>query len=158
MDGAQKLLRVFNLFAKKIKVAPLRAFSMENLERRFFTPSPPVIAKIAARDLSIACDEVLFHNYYLTEHTKTFKELKAYCIGIHCDLEELIRRKQKRGGYSVGLGRDQINKIHGPTRFNDLEVDTTYIPSADCAKQILEFITANPKPQGFKKLEEIFKV
>lgn len=119
---------------------------------------PPVIAKIASRDLSVACDEVLFHDYYLTQYTKAFKGLRAYCIGIHCDLEELIRREQKRGGYSIGLGRDQINKVHSPTRFYDLEVDTTHTSSADCAKQILEFIAANPDPQGFKKLEEAFKV
>lgn len=119
---------------------------------------PPVIAKISARNLNVACDEVLFHDYYLKEYTKAFKNLDAYCIGIHCDLEELIRREQKRGGYSVGLGRDQINKVHSPTRFYDLEVDTTHTSSADCAKQILNFIEANPNPEGFKKLEVAFGV
>jgi chloramphenicol 3-O phosphotransferase len=119
---------------------------------------PPVIAKIASRNLNVAVDEVLFYDYYLTEYTKAFKGLKAYCIGIHCDLEELIRREQKRGGFSVGLGRDQIHKVHSPTRFYDLEIDTTHTSSADCTKKILEFIDANPDPQGFKKLEEAFKV
>src|SRR5690606_41862033 len=109
-------------------------------------------------NFSVACDEVLFHDYYLKEYTKAFKGLRAYCIGIHCDLEELIRREQKRGGYSIGLGRDQINRVHGPTRFYDLEVNTTHTPSADCAKQILEFVAAQPDPQGFKKLEAAFGV
>ncbi|MBX9804176.1 MAG: chloramphenicol phosphotransferase CPT family protein [Alphaproteobacteria bacterium] len=119
---------------------------------------PPVIAKMASRGLNIACDEVIFHDYYLKEYTKAFKGLKAYCIGIHCDLEELIRREQKRGGYSLGLGRDQINRVHGPTRFYDLEINTTHTPSKACAQQILEFIQANPDPQGFKKLEAAFGV
>ncbi len=119
---------------------------------------PPIIAKISTRKFNVACDEVLFHDYYLKEYTKAFKGLRAYCIGIHCDLEELIRREQKRGGYSIGLGRDQINRVHGPTRFYDLEINTTHTPSADCAKQILEFVAAQPDPQGFKKLEAAFGV
>jgi len=119
---------------------------------------PPIIAKISTRKFNVACDEVLFHDYYLKEYTKAFKGLRAYCIGIHCDLEELIRREQKRGGYSIGLGRDQINRVHGPTRFYDLEVNTTHTPSADCAKQILEFVAAQPDPEGFKKLEAAFGV
>jgi len=119
---------------------------------------PPIIAKISTRKFNVACDEVLFHDYYLKEYTKAFKGLRAYCIGIHCDLEELIRREQKRGGYSIGLGRDQINRVHGPTRFYDLEVNTTHTPSADCAKQILEFVAAQPDPEGFKKLEAPFDV
>jgi len=119
---------------------------------------PPIIAKISTRKFNVACDEVLFHDYYLKEYTKAFKGLRAYCIGIHCDLEELIRREQKRGGYSIGLGRDQINRVHGPTRFYDLEVNTTHTPSADCAKQILEFVAAQPDPEGFKKLEAAFDV
>ncbi|MCE3230571.1 MAG: chloramphenicol phosphotransferase [Alphaproteobacteria bacterium] len=119
---------------------------------------PPVIAKISSRNLHVAVDEVLFHDYYLTEYTKAFKGLTAYCVAIHCDLEELIRREQKRGGFSVGLGRDQINKVHSPTRFYDIEIDTTRTSSADCAKKILEFVEANPAPQGFKKLEAAFGV
>jgi chloramphenicol 3-O phosphotransferase len=117
---------------------------------------PPVVALMSSRKMNVAVDEVLFYDYYLTEYTKAFKGQRAYCIGIHCDLEELIRREQKRGGFSIGLGRDQISKVHGPTRFYDLEIDTTHTSSADCARKILEYIAVTPKPQGFKKLEVAF--
>lgn len=116
----------------------------------------PVVAKMSSQELNIAVDEVLFHDYYLKEYTKAFKGQKAYCIGIHCELAELIRRENKRGGFSVGLGRDQISKVHGPTRHYDLEIDTTHTSAADCAHQILTYVAATPKPQGFKKLEEAF--
>lgn len=119
---------------------------------------PPVIAEISSRNLHIAVDEVLFHDYYLIEYTKAFKAHKAYCIGVLCDLKELIRRERKRGGVSIGLGRDQINRVHGPTRFYDFEVDTTHTSSADCAKEILKFIEKNPQPRGFKRLEAAFEV
>jgi len=119
---------------------------------------PPTIALLASRGLHVACDEVLFYDYYLTEYTKAFKGLQAYCIAIHCELEELIRREQKRGGLSIGLGRDQIHKVHSPTRFYDLEIDTTHTPSDSCAKNILTFIKEHPQPHGFKKLEAAFGV
>jgi len=119
---------------------------------------PPVIAKVASRGLNVACDEVLFHDYYLIEYTKAFRGLKAYCIGIHCDLDELLSREQKRGGFSIGLSRDQIPRVHGPTRQYDLEINTTHMPPAECAKEILEFVESHPDPDGFKKLETIFKV
>jgi chloramphenicol 3-O phosphotransferase len=119
---------------------------------------PPVVALMSSRKMNVAVDEVIFHDYYLKEYTKAFKGQRAYCIGIHCDLEELIRREQKRGGFSIGLGRDQINRVHGPTRFYDLEIDTTSTSSADCAKKILHFVANTPKPQGFKKLEVAFGI
>jgi chloramphenicol 3-O phosphotransferase len=117
---------------------------------------PPVVAKMSSQHLNIAVDEVLFYDYYLTEYTKAFRGQRAYCIGIHCELEELIRREQKRGGFSIGLGRDQIDKVHGPTRYYDLEIDTTHTSSTDCAKQILKYIAETPNPEGFKKLEVAF--
>lgn len=119
---------------------------------------PPVVAKMSSQKLNVAVDEVLFYDYYLTEYTKAFKGQRAYCIGIHCDLEELIRREQKRGGFSIGLGRDQISKVHGPTRHYDLEIDTTHTSSADCAHAILAYVAATPEPLGFKKLEIAFGV
>jgi chloramphenicol 3-O phosphotransferase len=117
-----------------------------------------VVAKMSSQELNIAVDEVLFHDYYLKEYTNAFKGQKAYCIGIHCALAELIRRENKRGGFSVGLGRDQISKVHGPTRHYDLEIDTTHTSAADCAHQILTYVAATPIPQGFKKLEEAFRL
>lgn len=119
---------------------------------------PPVVAKMSSRKLNVAVDEVLFYDYYLKQYTNAFKDQRAYCIGVHCALEELIRREQKRGGLSVGLGRDQISKVHGPTRFYDLEVDTTHMSPGDCARQILSYVAATPHPQGFKKLEAAFEV
>lgn len=119
---------------------------------------PPVVALMSSRKMNVAVDEVLFYDHYLQEYTKAFKGQRAYCIGVHCEMEELIRREQKRGGLSIGLGRDQIDKVHGPTRFYDLEVDTTHTSSADCARKILEYIAVTPKPQGFKKLEVAFGI
>lgn len=119
---------------------------------------PPVVALMSSRKLNIAVDEVLFYDHYLKEYTKAFKGQRAYCIGIHCDLEELIRREQKRGGFSIGLGRDQIGRVHGPTRFYDLEIDTTHTSSADCARAILAYVAATPHPLGFKKLEVAFEI
>lgn len=119
---------------------------------------PPVIALMARQGLNVACDEVIFYDYYLIQYTKAFKGLNAYCIAVHCDLDELIRREQKRGGTSIGLGRDQIHKVHGPTRYYDFEVNTTSVSSANCARSILSFIDQNPIPQGFKKLEAAFNV
>jgi chloramphenicol 3-O phosphotransferase len=117
---------------------------------------PPVVAKMSSRKLNVAVDEVLFYDYYLKEYTKAFKGQRVYCVGIHCELQELIRREEKRGGFSVGLGRDQFDKVHGPTRHYDLEIDTTHTSSADCARKILEYVAITPSPLGFKKLEVAF--
>jgi len=118
---------------------------------------PKIIAKMAQEDFNIVCDEVLFYDYYLTKYTEAFHGLKAYFVGVHCDLDELIRREKKRGGVSVGLGRDQITRVHGPTRYYDVEVDTTQKSPAQCADKILDFIKNNRYPQGFKKLEDAFR-
>jgi chloramphenicol 3-O phosphotransferase len=118
---------------------------------------PHAVALMARENMNVVCDEVLFYDYYLEKYTEAFKGLKAYFVGVHCDLEELIRREQKRGGVCPGLGRDQISRVHGPTRYYDLEVDTTRKSSAECADQILTYIANNPHPQGFHKLSLAFQ-
>ena len=75
---------------------------------------PPVVALMSSRKLNIAVDEVLFYDYYLTEYTKAFKGQRAYCIGIHCDLEELIRRSKNGVVLALDLDVIKLAKCMGP--------------------------------------------
>lgn len=119
---------------------------------------PLLVATLAYQDLCVVCDEVLFQDYYLTQYTKAFKNHKAYFIGVTCDLETLLKREEKRGRNGQGLARDQVDRVHGPTRYYDFVVDTTQLSPEESAKKILRFIRENPSPTSFKKLECLFGV
>lgn len=124
--------------------------------RAFLHSIPQIIQHFANCGFNIACDEVLFHDYYLTQYTKAFQGQKAYFIGIHCSEAELYRREARRKSGNQGLARDQINRVHGPTRFYDFEIDTSKHLPPECATQILDFIKNNPSPTGFQKLATAF--
>ena len=118
--------------------------------------APKIIDIMAIDGHDIIVDEVLFEDEKLCDYVKAVNKHKVYFIGIHCSLAVLSEREVLRGNRALGMGREQIHRVHGPTRFYDLELDTTKKSAFDCAKEILHFIDETPNPEGFKKLYKTF--
>ncbi|MBA3662303.1 MAG: chloramphenicol phosphotransferase [Gammaproteobacteria bacterium] len=111
---------------------------------------------LSSQEFNIIIDEVLMGDESLKNYVQTLSQYPVYFIGVHCGKTILEEREILRGDRFVGSARDQMKRCHGPTRCYDVEVDTTHHSSFECAKQILDFVSANPSPRGFETLRMQF--
>jgi chloramphenicol 3-O phosphotransferase len=65
----------------------------------------------------------------------TLGDLPALWVGVHCDPEIAAGREIARGDRVPGMARKQAGIVHEGVRY-DIEVDTTYTESIDCARTI----------------------
>lgn len=114
---------------------------------------PKVIQTFADHGHDLILDEVLFGDESLNGYVQALKGHTVYFIGVMCDLKTLQEREILRGDRALGLGRDQIGRVHTPERSYDMAVDTTCASAFECGKAILKFIAENPTPQSFKQRE-----
>ncbi len=117
---------------------------------------PPIAQLLVKGGHNLILDEVLFGEDMLRKYVFNLRDEKVYFIGVYCALEELCEREMLRGNRTLGLGRDQFEKVHCDPRNYDLIVDTTNISSFSCAKIILNFVEQTPDPVGFQVLNEYF--
>jgi chloramphenicol 3-O phosphotransferase len=117
-----------------------------------------IVSLMAQNGHSLIVDETLFGDEPLQDYLKALKEEAVYFVGIFCPLETLLEHEKSRGNRSPGLAREQINRVHGPTRIYDIELNTSKKSSEICADKILSFIEQNPNPQAFKKLSDKFGI
>lgn len=114
---------------------------------------PKVIKTIADDGHDIILDEVFFGDESLNRYVQALKDHTVYFIGVMCDLKTLQEREILRGDRALGLGRDQIGRVHTPERSYDMTVDTTCTSAFECGKAILKFIDENPNPESFRQKE-----
>lgn len=119
---------------------------------------PKVIKTLADDGHNLIVDEVLFEDIALQHYANALRNHTVYFIAITCDLDVMEEREILRGDRALGLARDQLLRVHGPTRFYDLTVDSTHVSAFNCARNILEFLSHNARPQGFDKLRGTFGI
>jgi chloramphenicol 3-O phosphotransferase len=100
----------------------------------------------------IVVDEVFCRDEIVQNYAKILGDKTVYLIGITCDLQELERREKNRGNREIGLARGQIDTVHRYIHCYDFVVDSTHCDPIHCAQKIIDFIQANPDPQGIKRL------
>lgn len=116
---------------------------------------PQVIKCLADCDHDVVVDTIITTDEQLHDYAKTLQEQIVYFVGVVCALPELERREKERGNRILGLVRGQIDLIHKCEVYYDLIIDSTHGDPATSAQKILDFMTATPDPQGFKKLESV---
>ncbi len=100
---------------------------------------------------NIVIDHVLQESNWLVECLSVLKDEKVYMVGVYTSLDILTEREIKRGDRSIGLAALQFNKVHSSCIY-DIEVNTDYQSSEECAKKILLFINEENKPSAWTKL------
>ncbi len=81
-------------------------------------------------------DEVVFGDEGIKRYAKALSNEAVYFVGIMCDLPVLQEREILRGDRAIGLGRDQIKRVHTLRQFYDLTVDTSSASAFKCAKEV----------------------
>ena len=114
------------------------------------------VAEFAAHGQNVIIDHVLSADawHYLFED---FCEQKLFLIGVHCSVEELLRREHARGDREPGLAQSQVELIH-ENREYDFSVDTSSLNSSDCANNVARWLQQDPAPVAFDKMRALHGV
>jgi chloramphenicol 3-O phosphotransferase len=81
-----------------------------------------------------------------------FEGIEAYCVFLHCPLEELERRELARGDRAPGYARSHYELIRAQAPF-DLDLDTSACSTAECVVQIRNLLASPPVDTFFARLQ-----
>ncbi len=123
---------------------------VEGYPHNVFQAIPGVLKALLGAHLNVIMDDVICGDAErLRTYRSMFKAHTVYFIGVYCALDVLREREILRGDRRIGQGRAQLDRVHTPSRFYDLEVDTSTASPWHCAQLILDFISKNPPSPTF---------
>lgn len=130
---------------QKIKLkdgSPAFKISAGEYGRQINTAYRQTTAKLAAMGLKIIVDDVINGNEELQLWKKLLKPYKTIYIGVHCDIELLIRREKQRGNRKIGTAIEQYHRVHTDIEY-DFNVDSGKMSAQDCAMAIISEINSD---------------
>jgi chloramphenicol 3-O phosphotransferase len=95
------------------------------------------VAAVAAQGNNLIVDEVMIEPQIVQEYRSLLRNCDLYLVGLIAPLDVLEARELSRGDREVGLARWQYFRVHRDMVY-DLEVDTTAILPAECARLICD--------------------
>lgn len=139
----------YSLISGENERGPTMHVKVTSQGNKLFGLMPNFAALLADNSHNIIIDEVLLDDELLKNYIKFLQNHTVYFIGVLCDLKTMQQREIQRQDRAIGLSNDQIDRVHNGLREYDLEVNTTSASPSELAKQILDFIAATSKPNGF---------
>ncbi|QJT06005.1 AAA family ATPase [Streptomyces asoensis] len=109
------------------------------------------IAAMAAAGNDIVVDHVLSEPWRLLDCLTVLRPEDVLFVGVHCPLDELVRRELARGDRPPGLAAHQYDRVHAHDDY-DLECDTGAADPRECAQHIKDFLPRRPSPTAFTRL------
>jgi chloramphenicol 3-O phosphotransferase len=106
---------------------------------------------LASCGMPMVIDHVLEKRRWLDECVLSLREHTVYFIGLHCPVELLDEREQKREDHKLGLARWQASIVHKHAPY-DLEIDSSQTSPEDGAGQILGLVRSSTPPAVFPRL------
>jgi chloramphenicol 3-O phosphotransferase len=101
------------------------------------------------------------HPHVLADCARRLVGLPVLFVGVHCPIEEIMRRRNLAGPsrYTVGTPEEPVppparlwqEEVHKPGVY-DLEVDTSVLTSEECAEAIRKRIENGPPGSAFPRL------
>ncbi|MGK9166186.1 hypothetical protein KXR53_07815 [Inquilinus limosus] len=107
------------------------------------------------------------HHGILRDCARRLAGLPALLVGVHCPVEEIMRRRRagqpgREGEYAVGSAAEPVpeavlrwqSEVHRPGIY-DLEVDTARLSPEDCAAAIRWRLDDPTPPSAFRRLADL---
>ncbi|MFJ5644462.1 chloramphenicol phosphotransferase CPT family protein [Streptomyces sp. NPDC093223] len=111
------------------------------------------IAAMAEAGNDIVVDHVLSEPWRLLDCLTVLRPEDVLFVGIHCPLDELVRRELARGDRPSGLAAHQYGLVHAHGDY-DLECDTSTANPHECAQRIKAFLPHRQRPTAFTRLRQ----
>ena len=100
---------------------------------------------------SVVADHVLSEPWRLADIVQQWGELDVTMVGVHCPLDELIRREHARRDRELGTAESQFYAVHDGIEY-DCEIDTSALSARECAIEINQIVKDRPRPGAFDRL------
>jgi len=111
------------------------------------------VAGMAQAGNDIVVDHVLSEPWRLEDCLEVLKGIDVVFVGVHCPLDELMRREAARGDRQIGAAAAQFPLVHRHGLY-DFECDTSTSSPRECALAIKQFLDRAPAVRAFDKLRE----
>jgi chloramphenicol 3-O phosphotransferase len=100
------------------------------------------VAAMASRGIGVIVDDVFLDGRDSQAHlSEAIGTLTVVWVGVRCAAEVAASREAQRGDRMHGLALDQAIRVHEGVRY-DMVVDTTMRKPEECARDIVEYVTA----------------
>ncbi|MFC9661244.1 chloramphenicol phosphotransferase CPT family protein [Nocardia sp. NPDC127606] len=109
------------------------------------------VAAMASAGNDIIMDHVLSESWRLRDCLTVMDGIDVVFVGVHCSLDKLQRREQRRGDRPLGTAAGQIHSVHAHRTY-DLELDTSTDTIENCSAQITAFLDRTPTHRAFDRL------
>jgi chloramphenicol 3-O phosphotransferase len=99
------------------------------------------LATIAAGGMNVVADHVLVSSEWAADLASAMNDVRAYLVGVRCDLETVVARERDRGDRTLGEAELQYPLVHrhGPY---DVEVDTAVLSPTEAARAIVDHVAS----------------
>lgn len=105
------------------------------------------VVAVADLDINVIVDDMINLRSSVEDYEKVFRDYATTFVGLHCGIEELIRRENMREGRFPGTAETQLETVHRWMKY-DIEVDTTSTSPDANAVRVLEFIATTRQAQS----------
>jgi chloramphenicol 3-O phosphotransferase len=115
------------------------------------------LAALASAGNDVIVDYILYDSDWLPDLVEALKNHHVYFVGVRCSLEELERRERARSKSDperegiVGHARSHYATVHANMIY-DLEINTEFSTSNECARMIRAYIEEHPQPQALQAM------
>ncbi|MFI0965868.1 chloramphenicol phosphotransferase CPT family protein [Streptomyces sp. NPDC021080] len=154
-DGVFFHLAVDGFNAMRTK-RTLGAEELDTALRRTRTGFHRSIAAMAEVGNDIIVDHVLSERWRLLDCLSVLRAEDVLFVGVHCPLEELVRRERARADRPPGLAAQQFALVHRHGDY-DLECDTSTSSPRECAERIRDFLPRRPSRTAFARLRDRYQ-
>jgi chloramphenicol 3-O phosphotransferase len=104
-----------------------------------------MVAGLADLGWDVVVDHVLLDPGWVRDAAAALATYPLLSVGVHCPLDELIRREATRGDRTLGQARAHFATVHAHVGY-DVEVDTSLADPDECATVVAEAIAAHRGP------------
>ncbi|URK89312.1 chloramphenicol phosphotransferase CPT family protein (plasmid) [Rhizobium sp. RCAM05350] len=116
----------------------------------FFEGFHRSLVAYASAGNNLLLEHILEEPEWASDLALQFEPFDVFFVGLHCDLDELVRRETARGDRRAGSAADDFHRIHEGQRY-DLQLSSGQAV-ADNATQLISAWTARQRPSVFEQL------
>lgn len=125
-------------------------FRWKDQRSAFFEGFHRSLVAYASSGNNLLLEHILEDPEWVSDLALGFQPFDVFFVGLHCDLDELVRWETARGDRKPGSAADDFHRIHKGQRY-DLQLDASQ-PVTDNAAHLISAWTSRRGPSVFERL------
>ena len=125
-------------------------FRWKEQRSAFFEGFHRSLVAYASSGNNLLLEHILEEPEWVSDLALRFQPFDVFFVGLHCDLDKLVRREAARGDRKPGSAADDFHRIHKGQRY-DLQLDAGQ-PVADNAAHLISAWSSRQGQSVFERL------